>query len=217
MEELFRPVFSGPSGVATTFGWFAGRLNSGIPFVSKAGGQSGVATQLCMIPSEDLACLVLTNQSKGRALAHSVCNQILATYLPGSALPNEDPNLPPAPFQDVSSIKGRWSGTLANGGANMPAKLEIQSVDSASFALADRPAEKISNLRSDRPAFTGTSSGLIVSADAIRHEATILKIKLIPSERKLVGRIVAEAATKPGAVSPVMLPYVLTLHRIDAS
>lgn len=63
-------------------------------------------------------------------------------------------------------------------------------------------------------AFTGTSVGLIESADAIRHEAKTLKIKLIPHEGKLVGRILAEAG-KPGSMPSAMLPYVLTLNRVS--
>jgi CubicO group peptidase (beta-lactamase class C family) len=50
IEELHKPVFAGPSGVATTFGWFTGHLKSGIQIIFKIGGQPGVATALHMIP-----------------------------------------------------------------------------------------------------------------------------------------------------------------------
>jgi CubicO group peptidase (beta-lactamase class C family) len=68
IDELHKPVFAGPSGVATTFGWFTGHLKSGVPVIFKNGGQPGVATILYMLPSENLACLVLTNRSDGRPI-----------------------------------------------------------------------------------------------------------------------------------------------------
>lgn len=43
IEELHKPVFVGPSGVATTFGWFAQHLKYGEQVIFKGGGQPGVA------------------------------------------------------------------------------------------------------------------------------------------------------------------------------
>ena len=103
---------------------------------------------------------------------------------------------------------------LTDGGANMRVKLEIESSDSAALALDGKPAEKITELQSEGIAFTGTSTGLIESADAIRNQARTLKIKLIPHEGKLVGRVIAEDG-KPGSMPSVMLPYVLTLNRVS--
>jgi len=213
IDELHRPVFIGRSGVATTFGWFLAHLKSGVPVVFKSGGQQGVATVLYMIPSENLACLVLTNRSDGRELAHSVCDQILASYLPEWIPPEENAELPPSPFVVTREFGGRWAGMLTDDGADMRVRLDIESSDSAALALDEKPAEKITEMQSEGMAFTGTSTGLIQSADAIRNEAKTLKIKLIPHEGKLVGRIIAEGG-KPGLMPSVMLPYVLTLNRV---
>ncbi|MGH9445929.1 MAG: serine hydrolase domain-containing protein, partial [Terriglobia bacterium] len=215
IDELHKPVFAGPSGVSTTFGWFSGHLKSGVPVIFKVGGQPGVATLLYMVPSENLACLALTNRSNGQQLTHSLCDQILASYLPESTPPPEHFGPTPSPFVARRDFGGRWEGTLTDGGAHMRVRLEIKSSDLARLALGDRPAERISEMRSEGIAFTGTSAGLIESADAIRNQARTLKIKLIPYEGKLAGRIVAETASKLGAISPVMLPYVLTLNRLS--
>jgi hypothetical protein len=103
---------------------------------------------------------------------------------------------------------------LTDGGANMRVRLEIESSSSAAIALGEKPAEKITAMQSEGMAFTGTSAGLIEAADAIRNEAKTLKIKLIPYEGKLVGRILAQAG-EPGLMPDVMLPYVLTLNRLS--
>lgn len=112
VDELHKPVFRGPSGVATTFGWFTTHLNSGAPVIFKIGGQPGVATALYMMPSENLACLILTNRSDGRELCSSVCNQVLASYLPEWRLPAETSGPRCQKFIVTVGLGGRWQGTL---------------------------------------------------------------------------------------------------------
>ena len=74
IDELRQPVFIGPSGTATTFEWFSANTTSGVHTVCKSGGQPGVATTMYMIPSENLACLALTNRSDGIEFAFSISN-----------------------------------------------------------------------------------------------------------------------------------------------
>ena len=210
IEELHKPVFSGPSGVATTFGWFTGHLDSGVPFIFKSGGQQGVATALYMVPSENLACLVLTNRSDGRELCLSVCNEILSSYLPEWRQPEETSGPAPSKFVVTPSLGGRWQGTLTNGGAKMRVGLNIESSDSATLELDDRPAEKITEMHSEGVAFTGVSEGLIDCPDARRTGAKTLKIKVVPYQGMLVGRILATDS------NTVTLPYVLSLNRAPA-
>jgi hypothetical protein len=211
IDELHRPVFIGPSGVATTFGWFTGRLKSGLRFLFKNGGQAGVATVLFMLPSEDLACVVLTNRADARDLAHRVCEEIFASYLPGWHEPEEDVGPGSSTFVATGNFRGRWQGVLINGGANLRATLNIESSNSGTFALGENAAEKISEMQSEGPAFTGNSTGVINSADARRTGANTLNLKLIPREGKLVGRVLA--ASGDSNIKNVMLPYVLTVNR----
>jgi hypothetical protein len=210
IDELHKPVFVGPSGVATTFGWFTGNLKSGHQIIFKIGGQPGVATALYMVPSEDLACLVLTNRSDGRELCSSVCNEILSSYLPEWHRPEETSGPAPSPFVITAELGGRWQGTLTNGGAKMQVRLNLESTDSATLQLDEKPAEKITELHLEGAGFTGASAGLIESPDAIRAGAKTLSLKLIPHEERLVGRILATDS------KTVMLPYVLSLSRMSA-
>jgi CubicO group peptidase (beta-lactamase class C family) len=118
--ELHRPVFTGPSGVATTFGWFKSQTTSGVPFFFKSGGDPGVANRMCFVPSKGLACVVVTNQSNSWALAYSVCDEVLAYYLPDWRRPEENCGFPAKPFVATSVLEGRWQGLLENDGAKMP-------------------------------------------------------------------------------------------------
>jgi hypothetical protein len=119
--------------------------------------------------------------------------------LENGAIPSERPN-----YQDQS-------GRLANDGAKMPIRLNIESSDSATLALGGKPAERITEMQSEGVALTGVSTGFIDSTDAIRTRAKTLKIKLMPYEGKLVGRVLA--TTGDSNVKNVMLPYVLNLSR----
>jgi CubicO group peptidase (beta-lactamase class C family) len=209
IDELHKPVFVGHSGTATTFGWFSGQTKTGTPVVFKGGGQPGVATMLYMVPSENLACLALTNRSGGRNVASGVCDRIMATMLPRWSQPGQDVGPPPSPLSAASPFSGEWEGLLSNGGANMRVKLEVESGDSAALTLGHEPAEKLSDVRAEGTAFTGKAVAVIESPDAIRSEATNLSLKLISQSGKLIGRILA--TSRDGGTA---LPYVVTLSRV---
>lgn len=210
IEELHKPVFVGPSGIATTFGWFTQHLKSGEQVIFKGGGQPGVATALYMIPSENLACLVLTNRTDGRELCFSVSNEILSTYLPEWSLPTESIGPSPTRFVITPELGGHWQGALTNDGVKMQVRLNIESSDSATLQLGQKPTEEITGMRLDGVGFTGASTGVIESPDAIRTGAKSLSLKLIPHEGMLVGRVLATDS------KTVMLPYVLRLNRPPA-
>jgi hypothetical protein len=140
-----------------------------------------------------------------------VCNQLLASYLPEWQQPEETAGPSPSPFVVTPNFGGRWQGTLTHDSAKMPASLNIESSDSARLALGDKPAERITEMQSEGVALTGVSKGLIDSPDAIRTGAKALKIKLMPYQGKLVGRVLATVGNPN--VKNVMLPYVLTLSR----
>ncbi|GAB3638956.1 hypothetical protein GCM10027422_45470 [Hymenobacter arcticus] len=212
LDELLQPVLKGRADVAPTFGWNVGHLPSGTPVLLKNGGQPGVAALMYLVPSRQLACLVLTNRSNGRALAEQVCNQVLASYLPDWQPLPETADLPPTPFVLTSDFGGPWQGTLTDGGAAMPVRLHLAASQSATLALGSHPAAPITDMQQEGLAFTGTTTGLIEAPDALRHAATTLKIKVIPHEGKLVGRLLA-VGNKPGFAPYALLPYVLTLHR----
>jgi CubicO group peptidase (beta-lactamase class C family) len=211
IDELHKPVYVGPSGVATTFGWFTGTLKSGLRYVFKGGGQPGVATKLSMVPSVGFACLVLTNRTEGRELADGVCDQILRSYLPEWMPPEEDAGPPSRPFVATSQFIGSWKGVLRNGGAEEPVLLQVDSSSSATLAIGKAPAAPILQMQSQGPGFQGMSTGLIESSDAAAFGVRQLGVNLIPQDGKLVGRVSARGV-KPGLLV-ANLPYVLTLDR----
>lgn len=210
INQLHRPVFTGPSGVASTFGWFTSQTPSGVRFFFKSGGDPGVANRMCFVPSKGLACVVVTNRSNAGELAYGVCDEVMSKHLPDWRRPDENCGSPSTPFVATSAFHGRWHGMLQNGGAHMPVQLAIESAQAATLAIGAR-AEQITAIRADGNAFTGTSTGAINSADAIRTGARTLQIKLLPRDNQLVGRVFAIAGDPN--FKNVRLPYVLTFSR----
>lgn len=211
MRELHRPVFAGPSGIATTFGWFMGHTASGVPFYFKSGGDPGVANRMCFIPSLSLACAVVTNRSNAWELSYRVVDDIMAKYLPDWHRPDEDCGFPSKPFLVSPEFQGQWRGSLEGDGAKMPVNLNIESNEAATLAVGTNRIEEIHGMRNEGEAFTGVSAGQIDSPDAIRTGATTLQVKLLPMEDRLVGRVFAIAGDPN--VKNVRLPYVVTLRR----
>ena len=164
-----------------------------------------------MLPSENLACVVLTNRSDGRELCSEVCNQILANYDPEWQQPEETAGPSTSAFAITPKFGGRWLGTLANDGAKMKVELNVKSSDSATLALNDKAAERVIGMQLEGEALTGMSTAVINSSDALRTAAKILKIKLLCHEGKLVGRILATIGDPN--IKNVILPYVISLQR----
>lgn len=89
----------------------------------------------------------------------------------------------------------------------MQVRLNLESSDSATLQLDEKPGEKFTEMHMEGVGFKGASTGLIESPDAVRTGAKTLNLKLIPHEGMLVGRILATDS------KTVMLPYILSLDR----
>ena len=211
LDELHRPVFTGPSGVASTFGWFRSHILSGISFLLKVGGQPGVANRMFFIPSQDLGCVVVTNQSNAGDLADSVCDEVITSHLPDWRRPVEDCGPTATDFKPSSETLGKWQGLLENDGAHLPVQLKVLSNAAATLAIGAHRPEELTGIKAEGEAFTAICSGLINSPDAIRTGAKTLQVKLLPRDNRLIGRVFA-AAGDPNFKN-ARLPYVLNLRR----
>ena len=210
IDELHRPVFPGPSGVATSFGWFLGHTKSGLEVIFKDGGQPGVSTVLCMVPEENLACLVLTNRSDNGELAEQLVDQMASTVIPDWTPPDISMTAPKSDFNGDSVYSGKWIGKLRGGGIEMMLSLEIMPDGRGTLSIGNAQAAAIASLKLQGAALVGKAVGRIESEDAIRNRATSLSLKLIADGDRLTGRVLA-GAESPGELAS--LPYVVALSR----
>ena len=211
ISELHKPVFFGPSRrAATTFGWFTGETKSGLPVISKSGGQPGASTIMYMVPRESLACVALANRSDNGEFVQKLADEMAARIIPNWTTPNVSVDLPSVDFPGGPIYTGKWAGNLHGGGAEMVALLEINASAKATLALGNKSPETITGLALQGKALVGKSVGRVESPDAIRNRATSLSLKVKRFHDKLAGRILA-TATGPGELA--ILPYVVQLGR----
>ena len=211
IDELHKPVFVGPTGATSTFGWALDHLKSGVTILHKGGGGSGVSTILCMVPERNLACVVLADRQFAEKLTHSICDQILGSYLPDWAMPGENGDSPRTLFLMNDSMAGLWKGTLGNDGITLPVQLDIRSSEVVIMTLGAHAPEKLSHLQSEGPALLGVAKGDIDAPDALRLGARILRVKVILVGTKLVGRIAAQSGSLDEPLAT--LPFVVNLSR----
>ena len=210
IDELHRPVFFGGSRSATTFGWFTGETKSGLPVISKAGGQPGVSTIMYMVPQENLVCVALANRSDNGEFVQKLVDQMAATIIPNWTSPNTSVGLPTVDFRGGPLYSSKWRGSLHGGGAETAVFLEIDPSGSATLSLGNKGPETIANLALQGNALVGKATGTVESADAIRNQATSLSLKLLGRDNRLAGRILA-SAEGPGKLA--ILPYIVELRR----
>jgi CubicO group peptidase (beta-lactamase class C family) len=174
--------------------------------VSHTGGMPGVATRLDLYPSEDLAVVVLENQSNG--LDHVVASMIENVLLPGRgaailAQRASQQGVPRAAFTTPPELLGDWEGTLRTYQGTVPIALRVKADEvlvrlggrDALWTLLNRPSYASELL-------SGEFVGTMPTADAMRHPHT-LAMSLWSGDGKLRGWVAAIATNDPiaGAVS----------------
>ena len=211
LNNLRRPVLSGPKGVSSTFGWFTANLSSGEPYYFKSGGQPGVSAKVLFFPSLDLGCAVLTNETGAMSLVDECCDAIVRMYEPTFKMPQEDAGPESTMFQPTGDLVGSWQGTLLNGGANQRVRFKLDHNGTATLMLSDQASQPVTSLRSEGVALAGLTRGLVECAQADAFGVRPLELKLVPHDGRLTGRVIAEG-TRPGLLV-ANIPYVLSLRR----
>ena len=211
LNNLRSPVQSGTKGVSSTFGWFTAKLSSGEPYYFKAGGQPGVSAKVLFFPSLDLGCAVLTNDTGAMSLVDVCCENIIRTYDSTFHMPQEDAGPEKTELQPTDDLVGSWQGTLLNGGAHQSVRFKLDRSGTATLTLSDQPPQPVVNLRSEGVAVIGSARGLVECAQAGAFGVRPLRLKLVPCDGGLTGRVIAEG-TRPGLLA-ANVPYVLSLRR----
>jgi CubicO group peptidase (beta-lactamase class C family) len=211
LHEVHSTAYTGPRRIATTFGWFTGKLPSGEAYLFKGGGQPGVAAKIFVLPSADLACVVLTNRTDAMPLIEECCEEVIRTYVPDFTIPKEDAGAASTPFAPGPEFLGTWKGRVSNGGADQPVLFTMRADGQTTLALSGRAPQAVRDIQGQPPGFEGTVGGLIDCNDSAAFGSRTLALKLIPHQDRLIGRVTARG-TRPGVLL-ANIPYVLTLER----
>ena len=174
--------------------------------VSHTGGMPGVATRLDLYPSEDLAVVVLENQSSPlpTQIASAIENVLLRGRGEALAADRAAQQGRPRPvFAAPTELVGDWAGTLRTYQGTVPLTIRVKSDEilvrlggpDALWSLVNRASFQDQLL-------AGQFLGTIPTADAQRHPHNV-GMSLWYADGKLRGWLAAIATNRPmaGAVS----------------
>jgi CubicO group peptidase (beta-lactamase class C family) len=175
--------------------------------VSHTGGMPGVATVLHLFPSQDLAVVVLGNQSN--PLPFLVASQVENVLLAGraQAIVAERATQQGAArqaFAAPAELIGDWSGTVRTYQGTLPIAVRVKADEvlvrlgagqDALWTVLNRP-------RYDNQLLEGSLAGNVPTPDAMRYQHN-LALSLWNADGKLRGFVASVATNRPvgGAVS----------------
>jgi len=175
--------------------------------VQHTGGMPGVATVLDLYPSQDLAVVVLGNQSN--PLPFLIASQIESVLLPGRAQAivaerATQQGRARTPFAAPADLVGEWSGTVRAYDRTIPIAVRVKADEvlvrlgagnDALWTLLNRP-------RYDNQMLEGQFVGNVPTEDAMRYQHN-LALSLWNADGKLRGFVASVATNRPvgGAVS----------------
>jgi hypothetical protein len=172
------------------------------------GGQSGVAAELVLVPSLDIACVVLSNRRNHDFLV-AVRDRMLRTvaaHWHGVQEPAESKLQPLAPLADYA---GEWRGELIAQGRHLAVSLIIDRNRQGSLAIEHGPAAPIKDLGVMDGLISGDTTGEIGSPDTRREHLTALSLGLKLRGKVIDGEIIAWRMTDKHMT---ILPHWVQLH-----
>jgi CubicO group peptidase (beta-lactamase class C family) len=207
-DELHRPVIRVREDRSHGVGWMLGRAFDGTTVVYHTGNQAGVVTVMMLLPSRDIACVVLTNHDDDHDLVDRVRDAALRTLVPDWTWKS----LAPAPAQPVpQTYLGTWRGKVHDGESEIPVALSIGDRES-SVQIGKQKPEPISQLALVEGVLVGTAHGKLDFPTARAAQAEGLSLRLQLRGTKLAGEIGTEIPI-PRALVPGHLPYWAELSR----
>ena len=161
--------------------------------VSHAGGMPGVSTELKLIPSENIAVVVLCNARNN--LIYEIDNEILAVLLPRFAenlkakkVKSEEKK--PERFSPPKSLAGEWQGQIKMYAGIMPVQMIFEEDGDVHIKIKDQMETLLNDIGWNDGVLYGQFCGEIKTEEASRHPHVIqLNLKL--RGQKLSGYVLA--------------------------
>jgi hypothetical protein len=204
IRSMHRPRTPGDTTRGYGLGW-AVDDDHGYRRVSHTGGMPGVATRLDLYPAQDVAVVVLANQSI--ALPHQIASQIESVLLPGrgEAIVAERAAQQGRSRASASpsELIGDWAGTVRTYQGSVPITLRVKADEILVRLGAPGSLWTLVN-RADfqNQLLSGQFVGTIPTADAMRHPHNV-GMSLWFADGMLRGWVAAISTDRPvsGAVS----------------
>lgn len=188
-----------------------GRAFDGRSVVYHTGNQAGVVNVMMLLPSRDIACVVLTNHDASHDLVDRIRDAALQTLVPDWKWKS----LAPSPAQAVpQTYSGTWRGKVFDGENEIPIALAVAGRES-SLQIGGQKPEPVSQLSLVDGALVGTARGKLGFPTAKAAQAEGLSLRLQLRDKKLAGEIGTQIPI-PRATVPGYLPFFAELSLSSA-
>ena len=176
-------------------GWGVGDNRAdGYRVLAHGGGMAGVSTELMLVPSEDIAVVVLLNARDGDS-AYPLANAILKAMLPKWEMPVRA-QLPALPFRPDATQLGTWNGNLHTYQGNVPATVTILPGGDIHVQMGDRLPSLLNEAQLTDDHLTGKAWGDFGTDDVRRNRAYALSFELQLRGNVLSGPVSASSITE---------------------
>jgi CubicO group peptidase (beta-lactamase class C family) len=179
------------------FGWREKMDDHGYRSISHTGGMPGVSAEIKLIPSEDIALVVLCNSRLNPV--YEIDNEILAALLPRFARNIEAEKSKAEKKVDEKSslpetLLGKWEGHIKTYSGVMPIQMIFQNDGDIHVKIENQLETLLNSVDFKDCILTGVFNGEVKTEDASRFPHTIhLKMQL--REKRLYGY--ANATARP--------------------
>ncbi len=183
-----------PSNTRYGIGWYFDVNEAGYRSVYHGGEGPGSDNFMRLIPSEDMALVILGNMEISDHLGE-IQEEICSALIPGFAKARkEDPSSQePADEQKIpAGLLGRWKGKIVAYDREVEAELKVDETEGATIALSGQPESKMDLAFATDDFLLGCFSGAIPTPDANRHPADKVRLALVRRGNRLSGSATAD-------------------------
>lgn len=191
IEAMQTPTMNISGNLGYGIGWNVEDRPDGYRVVSHTGGMPGVATVLMLVPSQDIAVVVLTNSLHyPPTTVFEIVNAIFKALLPKwQATPPKPPT--PVPFTPGPNLLGTWKGTLHTYQKDVPVTLKFLRSGDVHVQIGDELPSLMTNVQFKDGWLSGDAWGEVPTGDAERHHTNTLQFSLKLRGNHLNGAVSA--------------------------
>ncbi|MBL8267910.1 serine hydrolase domain-containing protein [Steroidobacter sp.] len=176
LDEMQRRTFPAEGNEGHGVSWKIVNRTDGYRVVEHGGGMPGVGVVLLLIPAEDVAVVVLTNQRQGRHRA--IADKVLQTVLPKWRTDKKPDWQPPGAFTTPTQLAGKWSGAVRTYKADVPLTVEFFPSGDVHAQLNGQRTSLVSEALFENGIFSGNFASELDTEEAALRAPDILYLNL---------------------------------------
>ena len=174
-------------------GWVVNEDDNGYRSVSHGGGMPGVSTVLKIIPSENMAVVVLCNVRND--LTHEISDEIFASLLPKYAENQKknkakDADKKPGKKFSLESLVGTWTGEIKTFSGVLPIQMTFQKDGDVHIKIKDQMETLLNDIDWNGGLLQGQSYGEVKTEDTA-HVPHIILLDIRLRGKKMSGHVLA--------------------------